>query len=133
MFSNECIDLSVNKSNGFITLEIPSGTEIHLSSGILSLYGIVSTHGRVAAGRHMGDKIVDFARPKELRIYPDQINTATNFVNGKSCTILAIILVSDRPFGKAVVCRFEYPAFKKLTNSCITELPVRITDEKTLF
>lgn len=129
IFSNEGTELSVNKTNGLITLEIPPSTEIQLSSGILSLLGIVSKHGRLAAGRHTGDKIVDFAQPKELRIYLDQINTATNYVNGAPSTLLTIIPVSDRPFGKAVACRFECPVFKKLINGCITELSVRITDE----
>ena len=98
--------MSVNKSNGFIKLDIPSGTEIQLSSGILSLLSIVSKHGRLTAGQHMGDKIVNFAGLKELRIYQDRINTATHFVNGVPSTLLAIISVSDRPFGKAVACRF---------------------------
>ena len=51
---------------------------------------------------------------KELRIYLDRINTATNFVNGAPSTLLAIIPVSDRMFGKAVACRFECPVFKSL-------------------
>ena len=114
--------MSVNKANGLITLEIPPSTEIQLSIGILFLLGIVSKHGRLAAGRHTGDEIVDCAQPEELRIYLDQ-------TNGLSSTLLAIVPVSDRPFGKAVACRFECPVFKKLINGCITELSVRITDE----
>ena len=82
IFSKESIDLSVNKNNGLATFEIPVGTEIELTSGILSLLGIVSKHGRLIAGRHMGTKMVDIAKPKELRVYLDQINTTSNYVNG---------------------------------------------------
>ena len=126
IFSNEGIELSVNKTNGLITQEIPPSTEIQLSSGIPSLLGIVSKHGRLAAGRHTGDKTVDFAQPKEFRIYLEKINTAPY---GAPSTFLAIVPVY-RPYGQAVACRFECPVFKKLINGCITELSVRITDEK---
>ena len=69
IFSKESIDLSVNKNNGLATLEIPVRTEIELTSGILSLLGIVSKHGRLTAGQHVGTKMVDFAKPKELCVY----------------------------------------------------------------
>ena len=68
-------------TNGYITIEITPNIEIKLSSGILSLLGIVSKHGRLTAGRHIGDKIIDVAKPKDLRIYLDQINTATTYNN----------------------------------------------------
>ena len=56
IFSKESIDLSVNKNNELATLEIPVGTEIELTSGILSLLRIVSKHGRLTAGQHVGTK-----------------------------------------------------------------------------
>ena len=101
--------------------------EIELSSGILPLLGIVSKHGRLTAGRHIGTKMVDFAKPKELRVNLHQINTANNFVNGVPSSLLTIIPVSDGPFGKAVYLSFVRPVFKQLINGCITELSFRIT------
>ena len=127
IFLHQSITLSVNKTNGSITLEIPASTEIQLSTGILSMLGIISKHGRLNAGKHYGK--IDLARPKELRIYLEQINTATNYVDGAPSTLLAFIPVADKPFGKNVVCRFESPVFKKLVNGCITELSLQIMDE----
>ena len=54
IFSKESIDLSVNKNNVIASLEIPVGTEIELTSGTLSLLGIVSKHCRLPAGQHVG-------------------------------------------------------------------------------
>ena len=113
--------------NGFIILEIPPNMEIELSSGILSLLGL--KHGRLTVGRHTGHKMVDIAKTKELRIFLDQINTTTNFCDGKPNTFLEIIPVSIKPFGKVVSCRFIFPILKKLINGCIIELSVRITDQ----
>ena len=74
--------------------------EIELSSGILSLLGL--KHGRLTAGRHTGQKMVDIAKTKELRIFLDQINTTTNFLDGEPSVLLGIIPVSNKPFGKVV-------------------------------
>ena len=108
-------------TDGYIT-QITQNIEIELSSGILSLLGIVSKPGKLIAGWHIGDKIIDFAKPKDLRIYLDQINTATNYVDGAPSTLLEIIPVFAKPFGKVVSHRFKLPIFKKLANGCITEL-----------
>ena len=112
IFEDESISLSVNNTNGVITIKIPQNMEIELSSGILLLLGIVSKHGRLTAGRHVGTKMVDFAKPKELRVYQDQINTANNYVNGIPSSLLIIIPVFDRPFGKAVYLSFARPILK---------------------
>ena len=129
IFSNEGIYLSVNKINGITTLDIPTGTEVQFSPGILSLLGIVSKHGLLRAGQHIGNKIIDFAKPKELRIYLNQISTATKFVDGKPSSRLTVIPVSDKPFGKAVSCQLEHPVFKNLINGCLNELSIQIKDE----
>ena len=129
IFSKENIDLSVNKNNGIATLEIPVGTEIEISKGTLALLGIASKRGRFTAGRYIGTKMVDFAKPKELHVYLDQINTTDNFENGVPSSLLAIIPISDISFGKCVHLSFDRPVFKNLTNGCITELSFRITDE----
>ena len=127
IFSDESVILSVNCTNGFVTLEIPPNKEIELSSGILSLLGL--KHGRLTAGRHTGHKMIDIAKTKELRVFLDQINTTDNFLDGEPSTLLGIVPVSNKPFMKVVSCRFEFPIFKKLINGCITELSVRITDQ----
>ena len=127
IFSDESVILSVNYTNGFVTLEIPPNKEIELSSGISSLLGL--KHGRLTAGRHTGHKMIDIAKTKELHVFLDQINTTNNFLDGKPSTLLGIVPVSNKPFGKVIFCRFEFPIFKKLINGCITELSVRITDQ----
>ena len=109
------MDLSVNKNNVIASLEIPVGTEIELTSGTLSLLGIVSKHCRLPAGQHVGTKSVDFAKPKELRVDLDQINTASNYVNGVPSSLLTIIPVSDK-FGRALHLSYARPAI----NGCIT-------------
>ena len=130
IFSDESVILSVNYTNGFVTLEIPPNKEIELSSGISSLLGF--KHRRYTAGKHTGHKMIDIAKTKELRIFLDQINTTTNFLDGEPSTLLGIVPVSNKPFGKVVSCRFEFPIFKKLINGCITELSVRITDQNNI-
>ena len=133
IFSKENIDLSVNKNNGIAKLEIPVGTEIEISKGILALLGIVSKHGRFTADQYMGTKMVDFAKPKELHVYLDQISSTDNFVNGVPSSLLAIIPVSDIPFGKCVHLSFDRPVFKNLTIGCITELSFKINDENEVL
>ena len=108
-------------------------TEIELTCGILSLLGIVSKHGRLTAGQHVGTKMVDFAKPKELRVYLDQINTTSNYLNGVPSSLLTIILVSDKSFGRAVYLSFARPAFKLLINGCITEFSFKIADENDIL
>ena len=130
IFSDESVILSVNYTNGFVTLEIPSNKEIELSSGILSLLGL--KHGRLTAGKYIGHKMIDITKTKELRIFLDQINTTTNFLDGEPSTLLGSIPVSNKPFGQVASCRFEFPIFKKLINGCITELSVRITDHNNI-
>ena len=88
----------MNYTNGFDTLEIPPNKEIELSSGILSLLGF--KHGRLTAGKHIRHKMIDIAKTKELRIFLDQINTTTNFLDGEPSTLLGIVPVSNKPFGK---------------------------------
>ena len=121
--SNQGIDLSVNKTNGSVTLEIPTDTELQLSAGILSLLGISKQR---LTGKHHGK--IYLAKPKGLYIYLNKINTTTNFVDGALSTLLTIIPVTDKPFGKNNP-QFESPIFKKLENGCITELSLQITDE----
>ena len=105
--------LSVNYTNGFITLETLPNKEIELSSGISSL--LVLKHGRLTAGKHTGHKMIHIAKTKELRVFLDQINT-NNFLDGEPSTLLGIVPVSNKPFGKVVFYRFEFPVFKKLIN-----------------
>ena len=94
--SNQGINLSVNKTNGSVTLEIPTNTELQLSAGILSLLGISKQR---LTGKHHGK--IDLAKPKGLYIYLNKINTTTNYVDGAPSTLLAIINpVTDKPFGK---------------------------------
>ena len=112
IFLNQSINLSVNKTNGSITLEIPASTEIQLSTGILSMLGIISKHGQLNAGKHYGK--IDLARPKELRIYLKQINTATNYVDGAPSTLLAFILVADKPFGKMLFADLNLQSSRSL-------------------
>ena len=114
IFSDESVTLSVNYTNGFVTLEIPPNKEIELSSGISSLLGF--KRRRYTAGKHTGHKMIDIAKIKELRIFLDQINTTTNFLDGEPSTLLGIVPVSYKPFGKVVSCRFEFPIFMKLIN-----------------
>ena len=130
IFSDESVILSVNYTNRFVTLETPPKKEIELSSEISSLIGL--KHRQLTAGIHAGHKMIDIAKTKELRVFVDQTNITNNFLDGEPSTLLGIVTVSNKLFGKVVSCRFEFPIFKKLINGCITELSVRITDQNTI-
>ena len=86
----------------------------------------------LTAGKHTEHKMIDIAKTKELRVFLDQINTTNNFLDGEPSTLLGTVSVSNKPFGKVISCRFEFPIFKKLINGCITEVSVRITDQNNI-
>lgn len=81
----------MNNRNEFVAIEILQNMEIELSNGILSLLGL--KHGKLKAGSHTGEKKINFAKPKELRIYLDQINTTANYVDETPGTLLGIMPV----------------------------------------
>ena len=111
--------------DGKARITVPQNEELELTSDIASVLSFEAGKKYTPGNHHR--QIVNFAQPRELYIYLNQISTVTNYVNG--APLLVFILVADKPFGKTVVCRFESPIFKKLINGCITELSLRITDE----
>ena len=76
----------------------PQTLNSRLSAGILSLLGISKQR---LTGKHHGK--IDLAKPKWLYIYLNKINSTINYVDGAPSTLLAIIPVTDKPFGKNVV------------------------------
>ena len=103
----------MNHTNGIVTTEIPQNMQFELSGGILSIFGLKHGGSQLTAGRHIGNKRIDFVIPKELRLSVDQTKTVANYVDGAPNILLGTIPFSGNPFGHVVSHRYELPVFKK--------------------
>ena len=66
--------------------------------------------------------MVDFANPKEFRVYLDQTTTTSTYVNVAPSSLLTIIPVSDKSFSRTVHLSF----------ACISEFSFKIADENDI-
>ena len=78
ILANENIDLTVNQSNGIATIEIPQNTSFEMSSNISSLLGFAPKNKVLTSGRHTGNTIINFAKPKELLIFLELFHHGLN-------------------------------------------------------
>ena len=78
----------------------------------------------LCAGIYTGDRPVNFAKSKELRLHLEQLNTTDNLVDGAPSTLLSSIGVGCRVFGNIETARIMHPEFKKLQAGSISELKV---------
>ena len=122
--------LVVSKVNGLITLTVANGKEVLLSDGPLHLLGLDNGLGGVwlDTGIYTGDRPVDFATQKMLRVHLEEINTTENMADGVPTTLLACVGVTPHSFGDVHTVHFEQPKYKRLTNDSVGELKITIRD-----
>lgn len=122
------LSLEVNKVNGKVTFSIPPYYKINMSKGLKSVLGLSSAE-HLMSGTYIGDKPINFAPFGSLYIHLNQVKTENNIVDGAPSTVMAVVPVSDTPFGKSFTLRYDKPEFRELINGTISELAVRVTDE----
>ena len=126
-FKKENIDLSIDESNGIVSLNTP--VELKMNKELRNILGFSNKRIFEPNKIHYGNKSVDFAIHKSLYLHLNQINTSYNNFNGNPSTLLSIIPVENKEFGDIVTVRFENPEYKYLVNGDITELKLEIRDE----
>ena len=122
------IVLQLDFVNHLVTLQVPSGWDVHFTDGILSLLGLDDS-GWLDSGRYKGDRAANFMVTKTLQVYLDQLNTTGNFVDGMPSTLLAIVGLGRQIFGERITVRYEHPEFKRLQHGTINQLKVTVTDD----
>jgi len=129
--SSRAATLTVNKVNGLVTLTVANGWEVLLTDRLLSMLGL--GHGLGGAwldtGTYTGDRPVDFATRKMLKVHLEQINFTGNVDDGGPSTLLACIGVGCHSFGEIHTVRFEHPEYKRLQGDLVHVLKVEIKDE----
>ena len=127
VFHSLNITISVNESNGIVSLNTP--VEIKLSKRLKLILGY--NNKRMFAGNetHISNRTADMAVIKSLYIHLLQINTSQNYLDGTPSTILSVVPIENKQFGDIISVRFERPEYKCLVNGTISELKLEIRDE----
>lgn len=125
--------IDICRANGLITL-IVKHEKITMSPGMCDILGINKIYnankGWLEPGTYIGDKPVDFALTKTLRVHLNQLNTSDNIYNGAPSTLLKIVNASNSSFGESITIEYPQPEFKRLERSCITGLNITVKDDK---
>lgn len=118
--------ITANSVNGLITLTILAGWEVLLTDGLLTLIGLDDgREGRwLDMGAYTGDRPVNFATTKTLRLHLEQLDTTHNAVDGAPSTLLAAIGLGRHAFGDIHTVRVSHPEFKRLRSGTVDELKV---------
>ncbi len=127
LFNTFDITLSVNETNGFVTLT--TTRELKLSKGLSKILGFVNKRKFDANETYTGNKCLDLAIYKSLYVHLEQINTSYNYLDSRPSTLLAVIPVENKEFGEIITMRLEHPEYKCLINDTISELKIEIRDE----
>ena len=118
--------LKLTEATGLIKLSVPEGVQIQFSTNIRRILGI-DEKGWLY-GEYGGDKQIDMAAHKWLYIHLDQLSTSSNLVDGAPSTLLAIVPAATS--GGIVDVSPNNPMYKKLQNTHIHQLNVRVLDEE---
>lgn len=121
------VDVSVNETNGRVTLKTPA--ELKISKRLKSMLGLQVKGRFFSKSTYVGDRPLDFAVVKCLYVHLTGINTSCNYYNGTPSDVLAVIPIENKSFGDIVTTRFEHPEFKRLINETISELKMVVKDE----
>ena len=134
--STNAVDISllVSKENGLINLTVGGNSEVLFTDGLLRLLGLDDGLGGqwLGAGIYTGDRLVNFAKSKELRLHLEQLNTTDNTMDGAPSTLLTSIGVGCRAFGDIETVRITHPEFKRLQAGSISELKIIVQDDTGL-
>ena len=125
------ITLSVSKENGLLGLTVGGNWEVLFTDGLLRLLGLDDGLGGqwLSAGVYTGDRPVNFARSKVLRLHLEQLNTTDNTMDGAPSTLLTSIGVGCHAHGDIETVRITRPEFKHLQAGTISELKVVVRDD----
>ena len=125
------VTLEVSPTNGLITLTVAEEWEVKLSDGLLALLGLDDGVGGawLNTGVYTGDRPVDFAPRKELRVHLEQLCTTGNVVDGAPSTLLTFIGVGCHSFGDVHTVRIEHPKYKRLAEGSVSELKACVRDD----
>ena len=120
----ENLSITVNRTNGFITMIVPNNIQIWLPEPVRYLLGL-DDDGWLATGEYIGDRAVEFS-PKRILIYLKQLSTTNNISNNNQklgpSQLLDIIPITSESFGECTTYNFEIPHFKNLMTGNINEL-----------
>ena len=128
IYRSQKISISVNETNGRVTLSTPS--ELKISKRLKSMLGFQVKGRFFPKQTYQGDRPLDFAVLKYLYVHLSDINESHNYHNGSPSDVLAVIPIENKSFGDIVTVRFEHPELKRLKNGAITELKLIVKDEK---
>ena len=120
IFRSQKISMSVNETNGRVSLSTPS--ELKISKRLKSMIGFQVKGKSFPKQTYKGDRSLDFAVIKSLYVHLLDINESDNYHNGSPSDVLAVIPIENKSFGDIVTVRFEHLEFKRLKNGAITEL-----------
>ena len=112
IFRSHKISLSVNETNGRVTLSTPS--ELKISKRLKSMLGFQVKGRFFPKQTYQGDRPLDFDVIKSLYVQLSDINESHNYHNGSPSDVLAVIPIEKKNFGDIVTVRFEHPEFKRL-------------------
>ena len=127
IFHSHKISMSVNETNGRVTLSTPS--ELKISKRLKSMLGFQVKGRFFPKQTYQGERPLDFAVIKSLYVHLSDINESHNYHNVFPSDVLAVIPIENKSFGDIVTVRLEHPEFKRLTNGAITELKLVVKDE----
>ena len=119
--------LEVDRTTGKASITIPTGMQVRLSSGLVSLLGLEEV-GWMNSGKTLGIRPVNFNVSSALHIHLDEVSTNDNFVDGKPSTLIGVVNVPDSTFGSSFAVSIAQPEFRTLTTGTIVELKVRVCD-----
>ena len=125
------ITLSVRKENGLINLTVRVNWEVLFTDRLLELLGLDDGLGGqwLGAGIYTGDRPVNFATTKSLRLHLIQLNTSKNALDGAPLTLLAAIGIGRHAYGDIHTVSIPHPEFKRFCGSTVGELKVEIRDD----
>ena len=127
---SERVVISTNRVDGLLTLTVGNGWEVLLTDGLLMLLGLDNGFGEqwLDAGMYTGDRPVNFATTKSLRLHLIQLNTSKSALYGALSTLLAAIGIGRHAYGDIHTVSIPHPEFKRLCGGTVGELKVEIRD-----
>ena len=132
LISGDPTALAVNRADGLITLDVAAGYKVRLDDSLGIVLGLDDGFGGVwlTEGVYKGDRPVDLSRTKTVRVFLEEINTTHNVLNGAPSSLLSVIGIEGKAFGDIATVQFSNPEFKRLREGSVSELTLRIEDDK---
>ena len=129
IFRRHKINMSVNETNGRVTLTTPS--ELKTSKRLKTMLGLQIKGRFFPKQTYQGDRPLDFAVIKSLLVHLSEINSSYNYFNGSPFDVLTVIPIENKNFGDIVTVRFEHSELKPLKTGALSELKLYSVHLKT--